>query len=377
MRKLEQYIVKGGKRLRLGYTTGSCAAAAAAAAAAALLGGENPAVVRLRTPSGQELELDVEQLEARPESVTCAVQKDAGDDPDVTDGILVYAAVSKTEEGFAVRGGEGVGRITREGLQCPVGEAAINPVPRAMIRAALAEAARQHGYTGGLEAVVSIPAGVALAHRTFNPRLGITGGISILGTSGIVEPMSEDALVATIRAEIDTRQAVGQEVLLLTPGNYGRDFAQNAFSISLEEGVKCSNYIGEALDYAVYRGAGKILLIGHAGKLVKLAGGIMNTHSSLADARMEILACHGALIGLSTEQVRRIFSCVTVDAADRLLREWGADRAVWDSVAGRVQFQLEQRVAGKAEVAACAFCAGGVVMRTDGFHRLLTLMHKE
>lgn len=371
MARLEEYTVQNGKRLRKGYTTGSCAAAAAKAAALALLGGGTSEPVSLRTPSGVELSLEAETLDVRPDSVTCAVRKDAGDDPDATDGMLICAMVTRIASGFEVEGGEGVGRVTRAGLQCRIGEAAINPVPLEMIKQALAAAAEQAGYDGGLRALITVPGGAEAALRTFNARLGIEGGISILGTSGIVEPMSEAALVATIRAHIDQKRALGETALLLTPGNYGRDFALRAYGIDLDAGVKCSNFIGEALDYAVYLGFRRIVLIGHAGKLVKVAGGIMNTHSAVADARMEILACHCALTGGDSDEARRIYACLTVDEADGLLWQSGRGDAVWGSVAERLAFQLDFRTRGRAEVAFAVFCRDRVVMSSPGFSERL------
>lgn len=371
MRQLQRYIIKGGKKLRLGYTTGSCAAAAARAAALLLLGEEPPDSVRITTPGGEELLLDVEERHLAPEEACCGVRKDAGDDPDVTDGALVCCTVTRIRSGFEVDGGEGVGRVTRPGLACPVGEAAINPVPRRMILEQLGRAAEEQGYAEGLRAVVSVPEGAALALRTFNPRIGIEGGISILGTTGIVEPMSEAALVATIRTELDSLAAGGAEALLMVPGNYGADFARDAWGLSLDRGVKCSNFIGETLDYAVAKGFRRILLLGHAGKLVKLAAGIFHTHSRVADGRMEILAAHGGRLGLDRPQIAALLDCATVDAADDLLNAWGAAEAIWRSVASAAALHLARRAGPEAEVAFAAFGRRGIVMRHGEIERMI------
>lgn len=362
MRPLRQYITKGGKRLRMGYTTGSCAAAAAHAAALLLLVGERIPAVLLRTPGGLAVPIDIETAETSSGWARCTVIKDGGDDPDVTDGAVVGCTVSRIPAGWTIDGGEGVGRVTRPGLACPVGDAAINPVPRAMIAAQLEAAAARCDCAGGLRAVVDIPEGRALAAKTFNPRLGIVGGLSILGTTGLVEPMSEAALVATIHAELDSLAAGGGDRLLVVPGNYGRDFARQRWGLSLERGVKCSNYIGETLDHAVYKGFRRVLLLGHAGKLIKLAAGIMHTHSRVADGRMEVLTAHAGLCGVGPEKLAALMDCVTIDAADDLLTGWGVADAVWAGVGERVRFHLEARVGAGVEIAFAAFARRGVVM---------------
>ncbi|HIR97860.1 MAG TPA: cobalamin biosynthesis protein CbiD, partial [Candidatus Merdisoma faecalis] len=222
---MEKYVFKNNKKLRMGYTTGSCAAAAARAAASMLLTGKAVPEVKLMTPKGIGLDLEVLEAEWTAEEASCAVRKDAGDDPDVTNGLKIYALVRKSEEpGVQIDGGEGVGRVTRPGLEQPVGAAAINKVPRQMIRENVEEICRKFGYEGGLSVTISIPGGEALAVKTFNPRLGIVGGISVLGTSGIVEPMSEEALIQTIRVDIKMQLAGGRKYLVLVPGNYGLDY---------------------------------------------------------------------------------------------------------------------------------------------------------
>ena len=203
---LERYVVKQNKRLRCGYTTGSCAAAAAKAAAELLLGGENPEQVELLTPKGILLTLTPEDCRRGETWAGCAIRKDGGDDPDATNGILVYARVEQDNGSeILIDGGTGVGRITLPGLEQPVGAAAINRVPRAMIQNAVEEICEAYDYRGGLRVVISVPQGEEIAQKTFNPRLGIQGGISILGTTGIVEPMSETALIKSIEVEMGVR----------------------------------------------------------------------------------------------------------------------------------------------------------------------------
>ena len=249
---MESFITKDGKKLRRGYTTGSCAAAAAKSAALTLFSGVSPDTVHLVTPCGTELDLKVVDTVIGDGFVTCGIVKDAGDDPDVTDGITVYARVEKTGEPYCIGidGGEGVGRVTKPGLDQPVGAAAINSTPRRMITEELRSVCEDNGYTGGLRVVVSAPAGVQIAKKTFNPRLGIEGGISILGTTGIVEPMSDAAVVETIRAELSLRAAAGKKSVLFTPGNYGAEYIKNDLGIDPEIAVTVSNFIGDAFALA-------------------------------------------------------------------------------------------------------------------------------
>ena len=348
---MEEYIVKGGKKLRLGYTTGSCAAAAAKAAAYMLLTGHPMERVALATPKGIRLELEVKEISMGPDAVSCAIEKDSGDDPDVTRGTLVFAEVSRQEApGVAIDGGIGVGRVTKPGLEQPVGAAAVNRVPRRMIRENVLEICRQFGYEGDLKVVLFVPEGEALAKKTFNPRLGILGGISILGTSGIVEPMSSQAILDTIRVELNQRRVQGFHYAAITPGNYGQEFMKRAYGYDLDRSVKCSNFIGETIDMAVELGFSKVLLTGHIGKLIKVAGGIMNTHSREADARMELLAAFAIKEGAEPEQCRRILECVTTEEAVAVLSEKGKVRPVMEYAAERICYYLEKRAGGNLQM---------------------------
>ena len=321
---MEEYIVKDGKKLRLGYTTGSCAAAAAKAAAYMLLTGRDAPTVDLLTPKGIALTLPVLQTARGADFVSCAIRKDSGDDPDVTRDTLIFARVQKTDApGVTIDGGAGVGRVTKRGLDQPVGAAAINSVPRRMIEENVWAIMRLCEFPGGLSVVISVPAGEALAQKTFNPRLGITGGISILGTTGIVEPMSEQALVDTIRVELRQRRADGADYILLTPGNYGADYIRDFIGLDPKTAVLTSNFIGDSLEFCKEFGFRGALLIGHIGKFVKLAGGMWNTHSKFGDCRMEIIASHSAALGLRAEQAEEILHCATCDDALRILDEEG------------------------------------------------------
>ena len=370
---IEQYIEKEGKRLRLGYTTGSCAAAAAKAAAWMLLTGSRKEYISLKTPKGILLELDVKEICRKENFVSCAIEKDSGDDPDVTKGTLIFAAVSRADtSGIEIDGGAGVGRVTKRGLDQPVGAAAINLVPRKMIRENLHEVCRLTDYTGGLSVVISVPEGERLAKKTFNPRLGIIGGISILGTTGIVEPMSEQSLVDTIRVELRQRRAMGMEYVLLTPGNYGSEYIKNGLGINPEIAVQTSNFIGDAIDLCVEMGFKGILLVGHIGKLVKLAGGMFNTHSKYGDCRMDILTALAAGFGVSAAGAREMMECVSCDDAIRVMQEEGIYEQTMDALTGRIYRMMSLRAGETMQVGAVTFSkVYGLLGRTENTEQLI------
>lgn len=367
-----QYIIKDNKKLRLGYTTGSCAAAAAKAAAYMLLKEEQIDYVSLLTPKGIKLHLEVLDIEKTADSVSCAIEKDAGDDPDVTDKLWIYAKVSKKKQGvIKIIGGKGVGVVTKSGLEQPVGTAAINRVPRQMITEELERVCKESGYEGGLLVEIFVPKGEETAQKTFNPRLGILGGISILGTTGIVEPMSETALLASIRVELKQQVQTGHKSLVITPGNYGREFLRENFPFDLEAAIKCSNFVGDTIDMAVELGVENILFVAHIGKLIKVAGGIMNTHSRNADARMEILCANAAVAGADSSVLRQIMKAVTTEEGLRLLKEAGCLEKTMELVLQKIQFYLEKRSYGKCEIAVVLFSnEQGELGRTDNFEEV-------
>lgn len=370
---MEEFIVKGGKKLRLGCTTGSCAAAAAKAAACLLLTGRPMEQATLVTPKGVRIALPVQTLRTAAGSVTCAVEKDQSDDPDVTRGALITATVSRTGgSGVTIDGGEGVGRVTKPGLDQPVGAAAINSVPRQMILEGVEEIRALADSRCGLRVEISVPGGEALAKKTFNPRLGILGGISILGTTGIVEPMSQRALIETIRVELRQRREGGAEYVLLTPGNYGSDFIRDGLGLDPALAVQTSNFIGDALDLCGELGFRGALLVGHVGKLVKLAGGMLNTHSQYGDCRMELLAAHAAAAGLPPGRVAELLDCAACDDALRILKEEGVCEETLARVTGRAAFHLGQRAGEGLEVGAVLFSkAYGLLSQTSQAGELL------
>jgi len=345
MNELELRLVNG-KFMRRGWTTGTCAAAAAGAAASMLLFRRKRETYSIVTPKGITLSLKVEEPEIHTDSASCGIRKDAGDDPDVTHGVMVYAAVRYRESGVHIDGGEGIGRVTKPGLDQPVGNAAINSTPRRMIIRECEKAAAEAEYSGGFDVIISIPAGVEIASRTFNPRVGISGGISILGTSGIVEPMSEAAYTESIRLELRQRYSEGSRNALFTVGNFAAAFAVDVLGLDGVPMVKCSNFIGEAIDAAAELGFQRCLLVGHIGKLVKMGIGITNTHSSRGDGRMETLVACTLEAGGDLELLRNISGCVSTDAALSLLRMAGLLENTMEKLRIRMEDTIKRRSAG-------------------------------
>lgn len=346
------------KKMRYGFTTGSCAAAAAKAAAYMLLSGRQKNTITIETPKGIPYTAEILEIARGEKAVQCAVRKDGGDDPDITSGALIYAEVSLTDHTrmqatdtrIHIDGGIGVGRVTKPGLDQPVGNVAINHVPREMIAKEVLEVCDLMDYKGNLQVIISVPEGEAIAKQTFNPRLGIVGGISILGTSGIVEPMSNQALLDTIRVELNQRRAEGFDYIAVAPGNYGLDFMKKAYGYDLDKSVKCSNFIGVTIDMAVECGFTRMLLTGHIGKLIKVAGGIMNTHSKEADCRMELLSAFAIHEGAGADVAAKILDCVATEEAVRLLREAGKQQEVMDYAMERIMFYLNKRAGGRMQI---------------------------
>lgn len=352
---LEHYIRSGQKRLRCGYTTGTCAALAAGGAASLLLLGEAPERLSLVTPKGLAVEAAPEGVRYEGDAAVCGVRKDGGDDADATHGLVVVARVEKSPgPGVRIHGGEGVGRVTKPGLDQPVGAAAINRVPRQMIEAQARAVCAKAGYAGGLEVTLSIPGGREAAQKTFNPALGVEGGLSILGTSGIVEPMSQQALVDTIALELNQAAALGAEDMILTPGNYGEEFLRQ-HPLGGAPVVKVSNFIGDALDLAAGHPFRQVLLVGHIGKLVKLAGGVMNTHSRYADCRAELFCAHAACCGASRQVCLELLQAATADRCLEILDGAGLREPVLRRLLEAIQLHLDRRVQGKYRVGAVLF----------------------
>lgn len=461
---MNEFVFKNQKKLRCGLTTGTCAAACAHAAMLRLLTGQVLPEVMVRLPESgkrvresiaaapvheemskdgerrgtclnsdgmaqlQQAGLEEDSTRSSAQLVTLAVyptadggfatRKDAGDDPDVTNGTEIRAYVqvcdvaSVPSGAFAsadgqlfLTGGVGVGWVTKPGLEQAVGQSAINRVPRQMIFDAVQQVLEDFGEeacTTCYLITISVPAGAELAQRTFNPMLGIEGGISILGTTGIVEPMSEAAIVATIEtsirqvlamedaavSEVDEAagwprasashedQAVSADSgrkkdgdigrrarrILAVPGNYGQRYVEQQLGLRGVPVVEVSNYIGEAIDLAVSYGATDFLLVGNVGKLVKLAAGIMNTHSRVADGRWEIFAAHLALCGGTRAQVAAMREATTTEEMLTRLEEMGLRAQVMDSIMGEIEAHMAHRIRGQMDF--------GVIVYSERFGRV-------
>ena len=350
----DMYITQNGKRLRCGYTTGTCAAAATKASLRALLSGKISEFERMAVPKGVTIDVPIKTVFLDKKYASSVVVKDGGDDIDATHGMEIVSTVALTDSGISIDGGKGIGRVTKKGLDQPPGNAAINSTPRRMIAEAVQSLFDDYGYDGGVSVVISAPEGETRALKTFNPNLGIVGGISVLGTSGIVEPMSEKAIIATIHKDMDVRMAEGSKVLVVVPGNYGEKHSESIENVDPDKTVKCSNFIGDMLDHAVDIGA-DVILIGNIGKLVKLAGGIMNTHSRNADSRMEILSAYTALAGGSLELVKDIMKCVSTDDALEQIDKEDLIPKVSDLLMERIDFHMHHRTGSKIRTAAIMF----------------------
>lgn len=361
--------------MRKGFTTGSCAAAASKAAAYMLFGGRIKEQISINTPAGIVYETKLEDIRMEETRVSCAVRKDAGDDPDITDKALICSTVSLINDGngeVVIEGGEGVGTVTRPGLDQPVGNAAINSVPRQMITEEVLSVMELFDVHDSVKVVISVPEGKELAARTFNPRLGIEGGISIIGTSGIVEPMSTAALLDTIRVELRQLKALGVSTAVIAPGNYGLDFMRERYGYDLDKAVKCSNYIGETIDMIRELGFKRAVLVGHVGKLIKLSGGIMNTHSKEADCRMELMAAAAVYADAPKEVIKAVLESVSTEAACDHLTDAGILDRAFEHVMDRIAFYLDKRAGGEVDIRCIVFSnKHGLLGATAGAEEML------
>ncbi len=349
------------KLLRCGYTTGTCAAAASKAAVAMLFKQESMDSVAITTPNQTDLIIDVLNPQFNDKVASCSIEKDSGDDPDITNGILVSSKVTLLPDSseIIIEGGKGVGKVTKGGLDQPVGMSAINSVPRKMIKDSLNELAMQYNYRGGFHVLISVPKGEEIAKKTFNPELGIVGGISILGTTGIVEPMSAKALADSIKVEISVIAAESNESILIFLGNFGKKFTEEDLNLSIKPGIMCSNFIDVALDSSVEFGFKNILLIGHIGKFVKLGIGMFNTHSHNGDGRIETLLSCALEAGANMEILKDIQKCVTTNAVLDILYENDLLDKTMDVLNGRIQHNIDRRVPDDTNVGFICFANTG------------------
>ncbi len=347
---------------KTGFTTGSCAAGAAKAACLLLKGLHQGTEVDIPLPQGERLQLPVHRWDRAEDVAWVSIIKNAGDDPDVTHGLEVVARVQLLSQRgeILIRGGRGIGVVTKKGLQIPPGESAINPVPRSMIQAAVREVFPQEEVL----VVIEVPEGERLALKTLNPRLGIMGGVSILGTTGIVRPMSEEAFKNSILPELDQAVAYGHKAIVLTPGNYGFRVAREQLMVPEEAIIQMSNFVGFLLEEAAYRKIEKVLLLGHIGKLIKVAGGIFHTHTHVADARMEILVAHAALAGMDQNSLQAIAELPTVEGAAEEIRSKGWGSLLF-KLAERASHRAQDHVHGELQVGTAFTLLNGEIIAWD------------
>lgn len=352
----DQFIIKGNKKLRYGYTTGTCATAASKACALMLLSKDLVEKVTISTPKGFVLDLDCKDIWVNKDKISCAIEKDSGDDPDVTNGIWIYTEVSLINENkILITGGEGVGIITKKGLENDVGQFAINSGPKKMITAHLLSVKKQFGYEGGFKVVIYVPKGKEIAKKTYNSKLGIIDGISILGTTGIVEPMSEKAILETIKLEMNVIRKKNVKILLLYPGNYGKEFAEEFLGFKYVHAVKISNFIKDVFIHATKLNFEQILLVGHIGKLSKVSLGISNTHSKYGDGRMESILSIAILHGIDCKKAELITNAVTTDEMIDLLKENNLYESVCFSMANKIQTKLKEWTENKVDIGVVLF----------------------
>ncbi|UUV17022.1 cobalt-precorrin-5B (C(1))-methyltransferase CbiD [Fusobacteria bacterium ZRK30] len=384
--KLDKYTVQNGKKMRYGYTTGSTAAGACKSAVEIHFQKEDLSTIEIETPKGWNLTLDINSIEIgvidNYRYVKTSIIKDGGDDPDATDKIEIFATVREVLEdekiedrgdnfinekkNISLCGGIGVGRVTKKGLQVVIGKPAINPVP---VRTIFYEVEKVLPQGKKVEVTIDIPMGVEIGKKTFNPKLGILGGISILGTTGIVKPMSEESWRDSIVIELKMLlEEYSEDTVIITPGNYGKKFLVEELKIDPKKILIISNFMGFILDNIKVLGYKKIVLVGHIGKLIKVAGGIFHTHSKISDARMEILGANALLAGEDPEDVIKIIEANTTEEGLSYLKLKETNK----TIAEKIKQKCEKRVFDEVEVEVLTFSFDhGELARTDGFNRMV------
>lgn len=345
---MEEYVYIDGKKYRRGYTTGSCAAAAAKASVYMFFTNKKIENINIDTPKGIPLTLKVKNIELKNKYTICSIEKDGGDDIDATHTMDIFAKVeliSREDEDIIVTGGVGIGIVTKKGLSVDVGKSAINPVPMKMIRSEVSKVLGENNKLlnkdKSLKITIFAPQGEEIAKKTFNPRLGIVGGISILGTTGIVEPMSEEGWKKSLSIELEMKKEQGMDKIILVPGNHGEEFIRDYMKIDMSNCVRMSNFVGYMLNEAKRLGFKKILMAGHIGKFIKISAGIFNTHSKVCDARNEIMIANLALMGADLDFLKEINECVTAEGAVEIIDKSKYTK-IYDILCNKCKERVEQ-----------------------------------
>ena len=349
--------------LRYGITTGASAAAASKAALLALVSEPVERVI-IPTPIGIRIEVPVKSSrKISDDTAEAVVVKDAGEDIDATNKMEITATIKLTDNGeVVIKSGKGIGKVTKPGLQVPIGEGAINPVPRSMITAAVKEVLPAGK---GVEVTISAPEGETIAKKTLNPKLGIIGGVSILGTTGVVKPLSLEACRRSLVPQIDVALAHGYKRIVFVPGNIGEKIAIQQFSVPEDAIVQTGDFMGYMLDKAVEKGVKEIILLGHSGKLVKLAANIFNTHHKVADARNEVIASYAGAVGADTKTIKALLQSNTSDQATETLRDVNLLEATYTKIAERVSQRVSDRVENKIKISIIIVSMDGKVLGMD------------
>lgn len=391
--QLDKFAVYNGKKLRYGYTTGSTSAGACKSAVLVYFNCEDISTIEIKTPKGWDLNLDINSLDVgsleednirykNRKYVKTSIIKDGGDDPDATHLIEIFATIRELDESIEIkdtgdnfvnklktislRGGVGVGRVTKKGLQVQIGKPAINPVP---LKTIFYEVEKVLPQGKKIELTIDIPLGEKVGEKTFNPKLGILGGISILGTTGIVKPMSEESWEASIVIELKMLlEEYSEDTVIITPGNYGKKFLVEKLGVEPKKIVIISNFVGSILENIKVLGYKKIILVGHIGKLIKVAGGIFHTHSRIADGRMEILGANALLAGENSEDVINIIKSNTTEEGLSYLKLEGTNKMI----AEKIKQKCEKKVFDEVKVEVLTFSFDhGELARTSGFNKML------
>ena len=351
------------RALRYGNTTGACAAAAAKAALIALI---DRSVDRVGVPSpiGVRFEILVESAKKLSDDTAVAtVVKDAGDDIDATDKLEITATVKLTADGkVTIRSGKGIGMVTKPGLAVPVGQAAINPIPRRMIEESVREALPAGK---GANVTLDIPEGEKVATKTLNAKLGVLGGLSVLGTTGIVKPLSMEACRRSLVPQIDVALSAGFERVFFVPGNIGERITKKLFKPPEDAIVQTGDFVGYMFDKAVEKGVKQILFLGHPGKLTKVAANIFNTHHKVADARNEVVAAYAGAEGADAALINQILQSNTTEEAITLLKQANLSKQVFNRIAERVSQRISERVQQKIKISVILVSLDGEILGAD------------